>query len=92
VILRGTAGDQWTAIRSSSAVLAPRADPRMTLQRWVTGAAFEAARPGVAAISSARHPCRILAPADPGSTTSATTAPPMHCGAIMAFRVTIEVT
>jgi hypothetical protein len=91
VLLRGTAGDQWTTIRSSSAVLAPRPDPRMMLQRWVTGAAFKAAHPGMAAITSARYPCRVPPPADPGSTTS-TTSPPVHCGAIMGFRVTVQVT
>jgi hypothetical protein len=92
VLLRGTPATMWTSIRSSSAILRPRADPRLMLQRGVTGAAFDAAGSGLAAITSLRYPCRILAPADPGSTTSATTAPPARCGAVMAFRVTIEVT
>jgi hypothetical protein len=100
VLLRGAPGDQWTPIHSSSAALVPRTDPRLMLQRGVAGAAFEAARPGVTTITSARHACRFpvpvnaspaaAAPADPGSTTSATTAP-LHCGAIIAFKVTVAV-
>lgn len=100
VLLRGAVGDQWTPIHSSSAALVPRTDPQLMLQRGVAGAAFEAARPGVTTITSARHACRFPvpvnaspanAPADPGSTTSATTAP-LRCGAIIAFKVTVAVT
>ncbi len=56
VILRGTLSDKWTPIHSDSVAATPRADPAMTLQAGVTGAAFDAARPGTATISSARPP------------------------------------
>jgi hypothetical protein len=58
------------------------------LQIGVTGAAFDALRPGTAALTSARYPCRVHGPAP---ATAQESAPPTHCGAIMAFRVTLVV-
>lgn len=85
-LLRGTVSDRWSAIRTDSGVLVPRADPRMTLMAGVTGAAFEAAHPGVAVVSSVRYPCRQTA-----TTGAATASPAMGCGAANAFRVTLVI-
>lgn len=56
VMLRGTPSDKWTPIHSSSIAVTPRVDPALTLQAGVTGAAFDAATPGTATISSTRPP------------------------------------
>jgi hypothetical protein len=90
VLLRGTLSDKWLPIRSSSAALAPKADPRLMLQIGVTGAAFQAIGPGEATITSARYPCRVPGPGGSAATAPAAT-PPVHCGAVMAFRVTLVV-
>jgi hypothetical protein len=56
VFLHGTLSDKWASIRSDSIAVTSRVDPAMTLQASVTGAAFDAASPGTATISSARPP------------------------------------
>jgi hypothetical protein len=85
VFLRGTLSDRWGAIRSSSAALVPKADPRLTLQVGITGAAFEAIHPGVATISSARYPCQART-SGPGAAS-----PAAQCGSPADFRVTLTV-
>jgi hypothetical protein len=85
VFLRGTLSDKWAVIRSDSAALARRPDPRLTLQVGVTGAAFKAAHPGVATVSSVRYPCRLAA----GTVTRQ--PPAMHCDSAHAFRVTLVI-
>jgi hypothetical protein len=87
VTLRGTAGRIWTPIRARPAVLVPRADGRLALARWVTGASFAAVQPGTAVLSSARPACRMPASRGAGS-SSAGVAP---CLALLAFRVTVTV-
>jgi hypothetical protein len=83
-LLRGTLSDKWSVVHSSSAVLAPKADPRFTLQVGLTGAAFEALHPGDAILSSVRYPCQHgVREAAPSAGT--------HCGAIAEFRVTLLV-
>jgi hypothetical protein len=85
VYLHGTLSDRWGAIRSSSVALAPKANPRLTLQVGITGAAFEAIHPGVATISSARYPCQART-SGPGAPSPAT-----QCGSPSDFRVTLTV-
>ena len=82
VFLRGTLRNKWAPIHSSSAALAPKPYGGLMLQVGVTGAAFEAARPGVATITSARNPC--------GPPTSH--PPKLECGVIMEYRVTLVMT
>jgi hypothetical protein len=84
--LRGTPGDEWSVIHSDSAALVPKADPRMMLQAGVTGAAFEAVRPGFAVVSSVRYPCQRAA-----GTGAAASPPAMDCGTANAFRVTLNI-
>ena len=48
----------------------------------VTGAAFEAVRPGIATITSARNPC------DPASSHP----PRPECGVVIEYRVTLVMT
>jgi hypothetical protein len=86
VLLRGTPGSKWAPVKSDSAVLVPRADPRLALQAGMTGAAFTAARPGKAILSSARFACRP-SPATPSGTGESTRS----CGAIVAFHATVVV-
>jgi hypothetical protein len=86
VKLSSTSGSTWQNIKSDSTVLAPRADPRPALPAGMTGAAFTAARPGKAVLSSIRFACRSgLAPA------SATAKNAHPCGAIVSFHATIVV-
>jgi hypothetical protein len=87
VYLRGTLSDKWGPIRSSSAVLAPKADPHLTLQVGMTGAALEAIHPGVATISSVRYPCRASASASVATPSAAAT----QCGTASDFRITLTV-
>jgi hypothetical protein len=82
VFLRGTLRDKWAPIHSSSAALTPKVDTRLSLQAGVTGAAFEAVRPGVATITSARNPCG-----------AASSHPPrLECGVVIGYRVTLVMT
>ncbi len=90
VFLQGTLSSKWTPVHSGSSALVPKADPRLMLRVGVTGAAFEAVRPGVAILSSARHSCRPDASAGSAATTpSASSA--NSCGVMLAFRVTLVV-
>ncbi|MBV9380444.1 MAG: hypothetical protein JOY82_16045 [Streptosporangiaceae bacterium] len=82
VFLRGTLRSKWAPIHSSSAALAPKPYGGLTLQVGVTGAAFEAARPGIATITSARNPCG----------PAASHSPRLECGVIMEYRVTLVIT
>lgn len=84
VNLRGTLSDKWGGIHSSSAVLAPKADPRLLLQVGFTGAGLEAIHPGVATISSVRNPCLLRAP-------TAKPSPAMRCTSTSDFRLTLTV-
>jgi hypothetical protein len=87
LILRGAPGRTWAPIHASPAALAPRANGRLMLARWVTGASFLAVRPGTAVLSSARPVCRGAASTGARSSSPAT----LPCTAELAFRVTIVV-
>ena len=90
VILQGTLSDKWTSVHYASSTLVPKADPRLMLRVGVTGAAFEAVRPGVAILSSARHAYRPGASAVPAAATPSDSAA-SACGAMLAFRMTLVV-
>lgn len=87
VILRGSPGGTWAPVRASSAALVPRANGHLTLARWVTGAAFAAARPGTAVLSSMRPVCRGSVPVGAPPSLS----PARACAAEQAFRATVVV-
>lgn len=92
VMLRGTLDAKWQPPRISSGSLKPTVDPRMLLQVGVTGAAYLAIRPGVAAVTSARYPCRLPEPAGSAAAVSSAT-PAVHCASSrMVFQVTLVVT
>lgn len=76
VYLTGSPQRRWAAVRSDSAALAPAASGEMMLRLGVTGAAFAAARPGIAHLMSARAACAN---------------DPVHCDARARFRVTVVV-
>jgi len=76
VYLRGTPGQRWAAIRSDSAALVAVASGLLSLPVGVTGAAFLAARPGTAHLTSDRPVC---------------SSGPVRCDALLAFRVTVIV-
>jgi hypothetical protein len=76
VYLTGSAQRRWAAVRSDSAALAPAASGQMMLRLGVTGAAFAAARPGIAHLMSARAACAHG---------------PAHCDSRRRFRVTVVV-
>jgi len=86
VLLRGAPGSEWELIKSDSTVLAPHPGPGLTLPAGMTGAAFVAARPGQAVLSSIRLPCRtsLGTPSDTGKNK-------LHCGAIVRFHATVIV-
>jgi hypothetical protein len=84
IFLRGTAADRWSEPKSSSAVLVPSANGRLTLALGVTGGFFVAARPGSAVITSARSRCGSSSPPPPMSGQAS-------CGSAGLFRVTIRV-
>jgi hypothetical protein len=87
VTLRGTPASMWAPIHASSAALAPRANGRLMLARGVTGAYFAAVHPGTAVLSSIRPACPSSASPAVQSSRSAT----MHCGAELAYRVTVVI-
>jgi hypothetical protein len=76
VYLHGSPAQMWAPIRSDATVLRPAANGRLMLARGVTGAAFTAARPGTAHITSARPVCAGKS---------------VRCDALIAFRVTLVV-
>lgn len=76
VFLTGSPQRRWAAVRSDSAALAPAASGEMMLRLGVTGAAFAAARPGIAHLTSARATCANGA---------------VRCDARARFRVTVVV-
>ena len=76
VYLRGTLARQWAPIRSDSGALAPVPSGVLSLPVGVTGAAFLAARPGTAHLTSDRPVC---------------SSGPVRCDALLAFRVTVIV-
>ncbi len=76
VYLRGTLARQWAPIRSDSGALAPVPSGALSLPVGVTGAAFLAARPGTAHLTSDRPVC---------------SSGPVRCDALLAFRVTVIV-
>ncbi len=76
VYLRGTPGRRWAVIRSDSAALAVVPSGLLSLPVGVTGAAFLAARPGAAHLTSDRPVC---------------SSGPVRCDALLAFRVTVIV-
>ena len=84
IYLKGTPTLKWTALKSNSAALVPRANGHLALALGVTGGYFVAARPGVSAITSSRSSCRLQAPASPS-------AGPRKCGISQTFRVTVRV-
>lgn len=76
VYLTGSPQRRWAAVRSDSPALAPAASGEMMLRLGVTGAAFAAARPGIAHLVSARATCANG---------------PVRCDALARFRVTVVV-
>ena len=82
VFLKGTPARKWSPIHASSGVLRPSANGELALALGVTGASFEAARPGTAVITSGRPAC------GPGETASGGS---LSCDAILAFRATVTV-
>jgi hypothetical protein len=76
VYLQGSPSRMWAPIRSDSSALRPAPSGRLMLVRGVTGAAFTAARPGIAHITSARPAC---------------VGTPVRCDALMAFQVTVDI-
>ncbi len=91
VYLKGTPTLKWTALKSSSAAMVPRANGHLMLAVGVTGGYFVAARPGVAAITSSRSPCGPMATPRPPTGPTTSDSKQMICGVIQAFRVTIRV-
>jgi hypothetical protein len=89
IYLRGTRAVKWAALKSSSAAVVPRANGHLALALGVTGGYFVAARPGVAAITSSRSPCRPRV--TPNPPTAPTTSSQNKCGVIQTFRVTVRV-
>lgn len=76
VYLNGSPADMWAPIHSDSSDLKPTANGHLMLRLGVTGAAFIAARPGTAHITSARPVC---------------TKGHVRCDAMIAFRVTVVI-
>jgi hypothetical protein len=88
VFLKGTQARKWSPIRATGGVLRPSANGEMTLALGVTGASFEAARPGTAFLVSGRPACGPGVPPGDGATGTGT----FMCDSILAFRVTVTVT
>jgi hypothetical protein len=80
VYLHGTPESAWSAPVASGPALAPAANGKLSLQRGVSGAAFEAVRPGQAQVDSTR---RICPDPSPGQ---------VACQGMQAFQVTVAVT
>src|ERR1035438_1714078 len=76
VYLQGSPAHMWAPIRSDSGALRPAPNGSLMLMRGVTGAAFTAARPGTAHISSARPVCIGRS---------------VRCDAMIAFHVTVVI-
>ncbi|HEY4852050.1 MAG TPA: hypothetical protein VII22_14760 [Streptosporangiaceae bacterium] len=76
VYLNGSPAHMWAPIHSDSSDLKPTANGHLMLRLGVTGAAFIAARPGIAHITSARPVC---------------TKGPVRCDAMIAFQVTVVI-
>lgn len=76
VYLNGSPAHMWGPIHSDSSDLKPTANGHLMLRLGVTGAAFIAARPGIAHITSARPVC---------------TKGPVRCDAMIAFQVTVVI-
>ncbi len=76
VYLRSSPARPWRPIHSDSSTLRPIPNGRLMLMRGVTGAAFAAARPGTARITSARPTC---------------TRRPVRCDAMIEFHVTLVI-
>jgi hypothetical protein len=85
IYLRGTPKLKWAALKSSSAILVPRANGHLALALGVTGGYFVAAQPGVAAITSSRSSCHLEASASPSAGNE------KMCGITETFRVTVRV-
>lgn len=76
VYLNGSPAHMWAPIHSDSSDLKPTANGHLMLRLGVRGAAFIAARPGKAHITSARPVC---------------TKGPVRCDAMIAFQVTVVI-
>jgi hypothetical protein len=76
VYLHGSEAHMWAPIHSDSSALQPSPNGSLMLMRGVTGAAFVAAQPGTAHITSARPVC---------------TGTPVRCDALIAFHVTLVI-
>jgi len=76
VYLHGSPARMWAPIHADSSGLHPAANGALMLQRGVTGAAFTAARPGTAHLTSARQVC---------------TGRPVRCDAVITFHVTLVI-
>jgi len=86
VYLRGTPQLKWDALKSSSAVMVPKANGHLALALGVTGGYFVAAHPGEAAITSTRNPCGPqVTPTGPTSSNQ------RKCGITQTFKVTVRV-
>lgn len=76
VYLTGAPGRMWASIQSDSSSLVAVTHGQLTLPVGETGAFFATLHQGVAHLSSARQVCA---------------AKPIHCDALIAFRVTVIV-
>ena len=90
IYLKGTPSLKWTALKSSSGALVPRANGHLMLALGVTGGYFVAVKPGLAAISSERSPCGSRFTPNP-PTRPTTSGKTMMCGVIQSFRVSVTV-
>jgi hypothetical protein len=86
VYLKGTPAARWTALTSSSAALAPKANGHLMLALGVTGGSFVAATRGIAVITSQRSLCGPSVPP-----TAPTTSHKLLCGTVQVFKVTVRV-
>ncbi len=85
VFLQGTAARRWSPIQATNTALQPRADGRLMLKLGVTGAVYQAARPGVSTITSSLASC-------PGPQGASTGSPGPGCKMGMVFHLTLVVT
>jgi hypothetical protein len=91
IYLRGTPAHPWGAIRSASPVLKPVPDGRLMLEAGVTGAFFQAVRPGTATVRSIMTPCQR---GSPGASVPPSGGPGSgpQCQVVVGFHITLLVT
>lgn len=95
VSLRGTAGNLWLRPLTSSGALTPSAQGTLAPARGVTGASFDAVRPGQALLTSVRPPCEVKFPLQKGDLEPAFPVPRTYplrlCAPDHRFRASIVV-